>query len=202
MRSSGCLSFDGLTAREREVLEILARGLNNSEIAGRLKINEKTARNHVSIIFSKLGVGSRTQAVVLAREAGFGRRMIPEWCRIRVSFGSGPTLVRSPSKVRTDRCNAASPNWVRNPNASCGVAHLVLPSANMVCEGAVRASGLARPRSGLVQAASAASARHVTSMSRRAAAVWREWPKMIAKMRYAHDMAEAIISGLTRAFFR
>jgi len=72
------LWFDELTAREREVLEILARGHDNSEIASRLKISEKTARNHVSIIFSKLGVKKRAQAVVvLAREAGFGRGSIP-----------------------------------------------------------------------------------------------------------------------------
>jgi len=74
-RSAGS-SLDGLTAREREVLEILAQGLSNRDIAERLTISEKTARNHVSIIFSKLGVGSRSQAVVLAREAGFGRRTI------------------------------------------------------------------------------------------------------------------------------
>jgi pimeloyl-ACP methyl ester carboxylesterase/DNA-binding CsgD family transcriptional regulator len=70
-------SLDGLTARERDVLELLAQGLDNSAIAAGLKISEKTARNHVSNIFSKLGVSSRAQAVVLARDARFGRRRAP-----------------------------------------------------------------------------------------------------------------------------
>jgi pimeloyl-ACP methyl ester carboxylesterase/DNA-binding CsgD family transcriptional regulator len=63
-----------LTAREREVLNVLALGADNAEIAARLGISAKTARNHLSIIFGKLGVRNRTQAVVLAREAGFGRK--------------------------------------------------------------------------------------------------------------------------------
>lgn len=67
-------SLGELTAREQEVLEILAQGLDNSRIAARLKISEKTARNHLSIIFGKLGVKSRAQAIVLARDAGFGHR--------------------------------------------------------------------------------------------------------------------------------
>jgi pimeloyl-ACP methyl ester carboxylesterase len=71
---SAALSLDELTAREREVLEVLAQGLDNSGIAARLKISEKTARNHLSIIFSKLGVNSRAQAIILARDAGFGHR--------------------------------------------------------------------------------------------------------------------------------
>ena len=71
------LSFDGLTARERDVLEVLAQGLNNNEIAARLKISQKTARNHLSAIFSKLGVSSRAQAIVIARDAGFGHRSVP-----------------------------------------------------------------------------------------------------------------------------
>lgn len=66
-----------LTPREREVLELLAQGQDNSAIAVRLKVSAKTARNHVSIIFSKLGVNSRAQAIVLARDAGFGRRTFP-----------------------------------------------------------------------------------------------------------------------------
>jgi DNA-binding NarL/FixJ family response regulator len=66
--------LDELTAREQEVLEILAQGLDNSGIAARLKISEKTARNHLSIIFGKLGVTSRAQAIILARDAGFGHR--------------------------------------------------------------------------------------------------------------------------------
>jgi len=48
--------------------------LGNGEISARLKISDKTVRNHVSIIFSKLEVASRAQAVALARDAGFGRR--------------------------------------------------------------------------------------------------------------------------------
>jgi pimeloyl-ACP methyl ester carboxylesterase/DNA-binding CsgD family transcriptional regulator len=68
------LAFDELTAREHEVLELVAQGLDNDTIGGRLGISAKTVRNQVSIIFSKLGVNSRAQAIVRARDAGFGRR--------------------------------------------------------------------------------------------------------------------------------
>jgi pimeloyl-ACP methyl ester carboxylesterase/DNA-binding CsgD family transcriptional regulator len=67
------MSLNALTPREREVLEIVAQGLDNFEIAARLRISEKTVRNHVSVIFSKLGVNSRAQAVARARDAGMGR---------------------------------------------------------------------------------------------------------------------------------
>lgn len=62
-----------LTERERELLDCIARGLTNLEIAQRLKISEKTVRNHISSIFSKLGVEHRAQAIVAARKAGLGR---------------------------------------------------------------------------------------------------------------------------------
>ena len=61
-----------LTAREREVLELIAQGLDNNRIAGKLSISEKTVRNHVSIILPKLGIENRSSAIVRAREAGFG----------------------------------------------------------------------------------------------------------------------------------
>jgi pimeloyl-ACP methyl ester carboxylesterase/DNA-binding CsgD family transcriptional regulator len=70
-------ALDELSAREREVLELVAQGSNNSKIAQRLKISEKTVRNHVSLIFGKLGVNSRAEAVARARDAGFGRRAVP-----------------------------------------------------------------------------------------------------------------------------
>jgi pimeloyl-ACP methyl ester carboxylesterase/DNA-binding CsgD family transcriptional regulator len=63
-------SFGPLTARERDILCHLARGLSNAEIAKRLFISEKTVRNHVTSIFSKLNVDSRAKAIVLARETG------------------------------------------------------------------------------------------------------------------------------------
>lgn len=62
-----------LTPREREVLDLVARGWDNAGIAERLCISPKTVRNHVSRIYSKLGVRRRAKAVVVAREAGFGR---------------------------------------------------------------------------------------------------------------------------------
>ncbi len=65
--------LDGLTAREHQVLELVAQGLDNTTIGERLHISERTARNHVSAILSKLGAGTRSQAIVRAREAGFGR---------------------------------------------------------------------------------------------------------------------------------
>jgi DNA-binding NarL/FixJ family response regulator len=60
------------------VLELIAQGLDNSTIGGRLGISEKTVRNHASVVFSKLGVNSRAQAIVRARDAGFGRGTAPE----------------------------------------------------------------------------------------------------------------------------
>ena len=74
---SSALSFDELTARERDVLELVAQGLSNAEISVRLKISAKTVRSHVSIILSKLGAGSRAHAVAISRDAGFGRRTAP-----------------------------------------------------------------------------------------------------------------------------
>jgi DNA-binding NarL/FixJ family response regulator len=65
--------FPDLTEREREVLELLAQGFNNGDIARQLHISQKTVRNHCSNIFSKLQVVDRTQAIIRAREAGIGR---------------------------------------------------------------------------------------------------------------------------------
>ena len=66
-------AFPELTAREHEVLDLIAKGLNNQAIATRLSISEKTVRNHISNIFNKLQVVDRAQAIVRAREAGMGR---------------------------------------------------------------------------------------------------------------------------------
>jgi DNA-binding NarL/FixJ family response regulator len=71
-RDLGVQPFPELTDREREVLAEIARGSSNTEIANRLGISVKTARNHVSTILSKLMVVDRAQAIVRAREAGLG----------------------------------------------------------------------------------------------------------------------------------
>jgi pimeloyl-ACP methyl ester carboxylesterase/DNA-binding CsgD family transcriptional regulator len=65
-------AFDELTARERELLELIARGLDNGSIAERLGLQVKTVRNHVTRIYDKLGVRTRAEAIVKAREAGLG----------------------------------------------------------------------------------------------------------------------------------
>ncbi len=62
--------FPQLTVREREVLDLLARGKNNTAIAGALFLSERTVRNYVSMIFTKLEVTDRAQAIAAARDAG------------------------------------------------------------------------------------------------------------------------------------
>ena len=64
--------FPDLTDREREVLDLVARGLTNAEIARRLFVSDKTVRNHVSNVFAKLHVAGRAEAVARARDAGLG----------------------------------------------------------------------------------------------------------------------------------
>jgi pimeloyl-ACP methyl ester carboxylesterase/DNA-binding CsgD family transcriptional regulator len=63
-----------LTTREHEILDLVASGASNQEIAGRLFISEKTVRNHLTAIFDKIGVSSRAQAIVFARDRGLAGR--------------------------------------------------------------------------------------------------------------------------------
>ena len=66
-------AFPSLTAREREVLELLAAGRTNAQIAAALFLSPKTVRNNVSNVFAKLQVAGRSEAIVRARDAGLGR---------------------------------------------------------------------------------------------------------------------------------
>jgi DNA-binding NarL/FixJ family response regulator len=65
--------FPELTARERDILNLLAAGLSNTAIADRLGLATKTVANNVSAVFAKLQVADRAQAIVRARDAGLGR---------------------------------------------------------------------------------------------------------------------------------
>jgi DNA-binding NarL/FixJ family response regulator len=66
--------FPDLTMREREILDLVARGWSNQQIAAQLDLSIKTVRNHVSSVFTKIQVVDRAQAIVKAREAGIGGR--------------------------------------------------------------------------------------------------------------------------------
>ena len=70
---SAALPFPELTVREREILDLMAGGLTNAEIAQRLFLSSKTVSNNVSVIFDKLQVAGRPKAIVRARNAGLGR---------------------------------------------------------------------------------------------------------------------------------
>jgi DNA-binding NarL/FixJ family response regulator len=69
---SGAPMFCALTAREHELVELIAQGRDNSQIAAQLQLSEKTVRNHITSIFAKLQVENRAQAIVAARNAGYG----------------------------------------------------------------------------------------------------------------------------------
>ncbi len=66
-------AFPELTTREREILDLIARGHDNAGISDRLFLSPHTVRNHISRVFAKLGCANRAQAIVRAREAGLGR---------------------------------------------------------------------------------------------------------------------------------
>ena len=66
--------FPQLSEREREVLDLMARGLDNRRIAQALHLSDKTVRNHVSAVLTKLEVPDRTEAIARARRAGLGRQ--------------------------------------------------------------------------------------------------------------------------------
>ena len=72
LRGTAAAPFPQLTDREREILDLIARGCDNPTIARRLFLSEKTVRNHVSACLHKLQVASRAEAVALARDAGVG----------------------------------------------------------------------------------------------------------------------------------
>jgi DNA-binding CsgD family transcriptional regulator len=113
-------TLDALTAREHQVLDAIARGLDNAEIAEALHLSDKTIRNHVSNLFSKLQVTSRNRAIVLAREAGFGADPRRRPGRLRLT-------------VRRDRCPGrpaidqdARP-MTRRPRGRCNGLSLTCP---------------------------------------------------------------------------
>ena len=71
--AASAAGFPGLTPRETEVLELIAQGLDNAQIAARLDLSEKTVRNNITHIFDKIQVENRAQAIVRARDAGLGK---------------------------------------------------------------------------------------------------------------------------------
>src|SRR6266545_594468 len=74
--AAGDKNLLGLSARERDVLRLLAQGHENREIARRLVLSEKTVRNYVSNIYAKLQINSRGEAIVLARQSGLVENML------------------------------------------------------------------------------------------------------------------------------
>lgn len=71
------IDLRSLTDRERELLGLLALGINTAVIAERLHVSPKTVRNRLSELFTRLGVSGRAEAIVLARDAGLGRGRPP-----------------------------------------------------------------------------------------------------------------------------
>ncbi|GLX95150.1 response regulator transcription factor [Herbidospora sp. NBRC 101105] len=66
-------TFPTLTAREHEILDLVAAGLSNAQIAARLFLSQKTVRNHVYAVMGKLQAADRAEAIIRARDAGLGR---------------------------------------------------------------------------------------------------------------------------------
>jgi len=72
--SNSSAEFNELAEREAEILNLIAQGDNNNTIANKLSLSIKTVQNYVSTILLKLQAADRSQAIVRAREAGFGKK--------------------------------------------------------------------------------------------------------------------------------
>lgn len=72
-RTEESAPFPELSPREREILDLVAGGLSNGQIAARLFLSQKTVRNHVSAVLTKLRAADRAEAIIRARDAGLGR---------------------------------------------------------------------------------------------------------------------------------
>src|SRR4029079_13633999 len=89
--ANAALPLDQLTARERQVLDAIAGGVDNCAVDEAQQLSEKTVRNHITRIFDKIGVEHRYQAIVRAREAGLGmhgthrsRTIIPDLSHVMI----------------------------------------------------------------------------------------------------------------------
>jgi DNA-binding CsgD family transcriptional regulator len=113
-------AFPELTDREAEVLRLVARGLANGNIAERLRISDKTVRNHVTNIFWKLGATTRAEVIVRARDAGFGadespsRDTGPRKPALRAHPANVPGLAPHVSSVPSAWLRASEPVDARN----------------------------------------------------------------------------------------
>ena len=110
------LPLNALTPRERAVLEGIAGGLDNGEIAASLGLSEKTVRNHITRVFDKIGVAHRYQAIVLARDAGLGTSN-------RVTSGADPGHSPRVRELRSTPCQGLRLKTKILPDVACYAGH-------------------------------------------------------------------------------
>jgi DNA-binding NarL/FixJ family response regulator len=104
----GIVTFPNLTCREREILDLVARGLGNRQISRQLVITDKTVRNHITQIFLKIQVSNRPAAIVKARNAGVGI----SWRRCDAPWDQ-PALLDQSRRAEAQARRGPAQNWPR-----------------------------------------------------------------------------------------